>query len=143
DRMNGTLLRRSPRSPKNQRTRFRPMLHRLEDRTLLTVAAFNLDPSVSSLALSGDLQGQQFQAQPPPSTCGLTTTYTGMVTVDYDFGAGTISFRGDGTSAAADVSGNCEPLPDGSRGLAPANYGGQVNYLGTARAAVRNFVATA
>jgi hypothetical protein len=143
--MNWTLFTRSPRSPKNQapaqRTRFRPSLDLLEDRTLLALAVFVVDPGSSSLALSGDVGGAAIQQQGPGS---LVTTYEGQIDVDFDLDALTISFLNDGSSGAiADISGSWQPNINGGSGSAPANYGAQAQFLGTGRAAVRDLVANA
>src|SRR5687768_18097916 len=78
-------------------------------------ATFQVDPSASSLTVSGTAAGQPVQQQAPGS---LTTTYTGplFVQLSPDF----INFPG-GSAVTANNSGNWQPLPGGAAGSAPAN----------------------
>ena len=77
---------------------------------------FTIDPSMSSLTLSGTVPGGSLQEQGPGS---LVTTYSG--TIDADYTGSTIQFN----SAAADaaINGTWQPLPGGGAGSAPADYG--------------------
>jgi hypothetical protein len=90
---------------------------------------------MSSLTLSGSVAGFSLQQQGPGS---LVTTYSG--TIDAAFDASTIQFN----SAAADatINGSWQPLPGGSTGSAPADYGAQASFgaAGTAFGAGRNLV---
>jgi hypothetical protein len=72
----------------------------------------------------------------------LTTTYSGTGLADLT--ATSIQFL-DGSVVPAANSGSWQPLPGGTAGSAPANYGGQVSLgiLGTARFAVRGLVVDA
>ena len=79
--------------------RYRPHLHVLEDRTLLSPTAFTVDPSQSSLTLSGSLNtpfGMATLMEQGPGS--LTTTYGGTITADFDLSANTISFLGGSTT---------------------------------------------
>jgi hypothetical protein len=138
---------RSHQRPKPwSQARFRPRLDLLEDRTLLSPVTFTIDPTVSSLVLSGMVGGQPIQEQGSGS---LTTTYEGSTSADINLfqdKGGTIQFLGNaiGDEAIADISGIWQPLPDGSPGSAPANYGGAVQVFGsTAVVAVRGTAASA
>ncbi len=99
------------------------------------VATFQVDPSVSSLTVSGTALGAPILTQGPGS---LTTTYQGPLLVQ--LGSDSISFFG-GSAVAADNSGSWQPLPGGASGSAPANYGGRVVILFvTSLAAVRDAI---
>ena len=86
-------------------------------------ATFQVDPSASSLTVSGTAAGQPVQQQAPGS---LTTTYSGplFVQLSPDF----VNFPG-GSAVTANNSGNWQPLPGGAAGSAPANYGARVVIL--------------
>ncbi len=86
-------------------------------------ATFQVDPTASSLTVSGTAAGQPIQQQGPGS---LTTTYTGPLLLQLSPDA--ISFPG-GSSVTANNSGNWQPLPGGAAGAAPANYGARVVIL--------------
>lgn len=102
-------------------------------------AAFTIDPTGSSITLSGSLAGFPIAQQGPGS---LTTTYSGTGLADLT--ATSIQFL-DGSVVPAANSGNWQPQPGGTSGSSPANYGGQVNLgiLGTGRFAVRGLVVDA
>jgi hypothetical protein len=107
--------------------RFQPRLDALEDRTLLTMITFNIDPSNSSLTLSADFDAGflgrgHLDPQAPNS---LTTSYEGTLTTDLDVNGQTIKFLDDGHNAVADDSGNWVPHP-----RYPANYGGMGSISG-------------
>jgi hypothetical protein len=138
--MNWHRLVKSIRSSQRQassQVRYRPSLFVLEDRTVLSPVAFTVDPLQSSVALSGTLAGQAIHEQGPGS---LTTTAEGGFQADIDDspGGNGIVFYNNGNDIFADNSGNWQPRSDGSSGAEPANYGGMVNYLGTALAALRH-----
>jgi hypothetical protein len=145
--MNWKLFTRSSRSHKNkrpsQRVKFRPKLDALEDRTLLTVYSFVVDPTQSALTLSGSINGSPIQEQGPGS---LVTTYEGVIDADVADDLSTIQFLNDGAAATADISGAWRPRRGGSAGSDDANYGGHVHttFFGIgvdADAAVRDLVA--
>src|SRR5262245_40538661 len=77
------------------------------------VATFQVDPTVSSLTVSGTALGAPILTQGPGS---LTTTYQGPLLVQ--LGSNTISFIG-GSAVTANNSGNWQPLPGGAPGSAP------------------------
>jgi hypothetical protein len=138
--MNWHRLVKSIRSSQRQassQVRYRPSLLVLEDRTVLSPVAFTVDPSQSSMAFSGTIAGQAIQEQGPGS---LSTTFEGGFLADIDDspGGNGIVFYNSGNDLFADNSGNWQPRSDGTSGAEPANYGGMVNYLGTALAALRN-----
>ena len=98
-------------------------------------ATFQVDPTASSLTVSGTALGAPIQQQGPGS---LTTTYRGPLLVQ--LAPGTIQFPG-GSAVTANNSGNWQPLPGGASGSAPANYGGRVIILfQVSNAAVRDAV---
>lgn len=122
---------------------FRPRLDVLEDRTLLTVVTFNIDPS-STLSLVGS--SINYNGVPIPineqAPGSLTTTQEGTIAADIDTDGGTINFLDAGTAIAADISGNWRPGMGGVPNTTdPANYGGQFSILfSTNYAAIRNNV---
>jgi hypothetical protein len=118
--------------------RYRPVLDRLEDRTLLTTTTFFLDNTQDYLTLSGDIGGVNVEAQDNQGT-SLTTTYQGYLQSDVDFNNGLITFSNsnNGDGAIADNSGNWQPKDHGGSGSDPANYGAKISFLGTGYAAVR------
>ncbi len=125
------LLKPRPR----RTTRWRLYLDPLEERTLLSLTTFAVDDTQSSLALSGNAGGVALQEQMPGS---LLTAYTGSFLADVDFSKGLITFVNGDPGITAENSGDWQPLADGSAGAEPANYGGQINLLGTAVVAIRN-----
>ena len=151
--MNGRRFRKLPRrergSSASHRVRYRPRLDLLEDRTLLTLTTFMIDPTLSSISLQGSSVSYNgvpipVQEQGPGS---LTTTYEGPMVTDVDVGGGTITFLGSasGTAVAADISGQWRPGIGGTPGTTDdANYGGQVGVLGSVLyAAIRDVVTSA
>ena len=115
-------------------TRYRPHLDPLEERTLLSLTTFAIDDNQSFLTLSGGVGSIQLMQQASGS---LVTAYTGNLQADVDFPNGLITFiKGDGIMA--ENSGDWQPRADGSLGSEPANYGGQINFLGLARFAFRD-----
>lgn len=124
------------------RQRYRPRLDALEDRTVLSPFTFYVDDGVSALTLAARVSGYgltlALQGQDPAGQ-SLTTGYTGTVAADVNLDAGTITISADGTSLAAEDSGNWQPRHDGSAGSEPANYGGRVTVFGASGyAAVRD-----
>jgi hypothetical protein len=79
---------------------------------------YTLDPTASSLSVSGDLAGTPAQQQ---SAGSLITSYSG--TIHADRGAGTIQFLSGSSLDAALQSQNQEPRSDGGSGAEPADYG--------------------
>ncbi len=131
-------LTKSPNRKPQAQVRFRPNLTSLEDRLLLSLTNFYVDDTQSVLTLSGNFAGAPLQAQGAGS---LTAAYTGAFQADIDYSPGfpnAITFYNGGNDVAGENSGNWQPLSDGSSGAEPAVYGGQVSFLGTAYAAVRN-----
>jgi hypothetical protein len=113
---------------------YRPHLDPLEERTLLSLTTFTVDDTQSFLTLSGGVGSIQLMQQAAGS---LVTAYTGNLQADVDFPNGLIMFiKGDGVMA--ENSGDWQPRADGSLGSEPANYGGQINFLGMARFAFRD-----
>jgi hypothetical protein len=94
----------------------------------LSPVVFNEVQNQSPLTLSGTIAGQDMQ---PQGTGALTTTYFGTFGTDIDMTNGLIKFIGGGNDFCAANTGNWAPLPDGSDGTAPAEYGFQVS--------IRNF----
>lgn len=99
----------------------------LERRALLSTTVFHLDPSHSSVSVSGNWSGIALQEQAPGS---LTTMYEGDVTADVT--PSSITFNGPAT-ITADDNGSWQP------GGSPGNYGGTFDggFLGQIVAAVR------
>jgi hypothetical protein len=103
---------------------------------------YNITTAQSSIAISGTVtrgsETSPIQSQGPGS---LTTSYSG--TIRTDRGPGTIQFL-PGSSIDANISGSWQPMPDGSAGVAPADYGGRVSFLFgliSANVAARDFIA--
>jgi hypothetical protein len=119
--------------------RFRPNLHVLEDRTLLTSATLQVDPTQSALTITGTiysgLGNADFMEQGPGS---LTTTYSGSIQVDLDLVNQTIQFLNDGGQAVAGISGQWMPDVNGAMGSSDANYGTQFVLFGTNYTATRD-----
>lgn len=86
---------------------------------LAAPASFNLDAPNSFLILGGDVGGAQITQQGNGS---LRATYSGNVLANLSPNA--IQFV-SGNVADAGVTGNWQPLADGSAGNAPADYGGR------------------
>jgi hypothetical protein len=125
-------------------------IEELEDRLLLspTSAVFEVDPSHSSLTLSGTVNHNGIDEQDHRGSGSLTTTYSGTVAADWDLDDHTIEFNSAGTAVAANISGSWQPNVGGGNGRAPANYGATVDVFScltesvTLLAAVRNLVAS-
>ncbi|MFZ9854065.1 MAG: hypothetical protein ACO3I0_03020 [Limisphaerales bacterium] len=82
---------------------------------------FTIDPTRSSLTISGNVLGSELTAQGPGS---LTTSLLGTVRLAADGGA--IQFPGD-SRIVATTNGSWQPLADGSKGSAPASFGGRID----------------
>lgn len=96
---------------------------------------FSIDPSRSSLTLSGSILGY---AVSPQGAGSLTAAYAGSIQVSQ--AAGTIQFTG-GSLITAETNGSWQPLPGGSSGSAPADYGGvATSEFETAYAALRSIL---
>lgn len=94
---------------------------------------FTVDPSRSSVSVSGRALGNAFKGQGPGS---LTTTYSG--TINSVIVGSTIAFPG-GSAVTAANNGSWEPKVDGLPGKEPANYGATAgNFLASAKAAARD-----
>jgi hypothetical protein len=93
---------------------------------------FTIDPTQSSLTISGMVFGIAFN---PQGAGSLTTVYNGTIEVAQT--AGTIQFSG-GSLIAAQTSGSWKPLSGGGNGSAPADYGGLANVAGSAFVAFRS-----
>jgi hypothetical protein len=132
-----------PTSPTLSRhLRYQPTLSPLEDRTLPSTATLAIDPTQSSLSITGTVTiGTTTVSLVEQAPGSLTTTYEGAIHVDIDPVGHTINFLNDGVTAiTADNSGSWQPLPGGASGNAPANYGSMFTYLGTNLTALRNVV---
>jgi hypothetical protein len=120
--------------------RHQPRLDPLEDRTLLTATTFTLLPSSLSISDSRIVYGSlriPITEQGPGS---FSTTYTGTIATDIDPVGHTITFLNDGGAMTAHNSGDWQPDVGGGMGSAPANYGGQFDFLGANYAAIRDLV---
>jgi hypothetical protein len=143
--MNWRLFAKTRRL-QSSRQQFRPVLHRLEDRTVPTAYSFALDPTQSALTLSATIMtplgNGTLQEQAPGS---LTTSYEGNITADVDLGGQTITFLQDpnGNDSYADINGNWEPGRGGTPGTSDlADYGGQgMISIASAKVAVRDITA--
>lgn len=85
-------------------------------------AEFILDTPNSFLTIGGNVAGAPITQQGAGS---LRTTYVGNILANLS--PGTIEFVGG--SGDANVTGSWQPLPDGSLGSAPADYGGKFKVL--------------
>lgn len=83
------------------------------------LATFTLDPSRSSVALSGSASGAALKPQGPGS---LEAVYDGTLVLDV--GPSEIRFVG-GSRIAPRETGSWQPGPKGADGSAPASYGGK------------------
>jgi len=96
---------------------------------------FSIDPTRSSLTLSGSILGTTVTTQGAGS---LTAAYTG--TIQATETVGTIQFTGQSLITAV-TNGVWQPLPGGGAGSAVADYGGVANGgLATAYAAMRSIL---
>jgi hypothetical protein len=100
----------------------------------VSAAVFNLDPSRSSISLSGSALGFPLQEQNAGS---LTTTFSGAINVTVT--DTNIAFPGSSIITAQN-NGNWQPKAKGEPGSDPANFGGKASggFLGSVVAAVRN-----
>jgi hypothetical protein len=96
---------------------------------------FTIDPTRSSLTLSGSILGGTVTQQGPGS---LTTSYSGTILATQS--AGMIQFPGQ-SLITAQTNGIWQPLAGGGAGSAPADYGGTATItLATADAAFRSIL---
>src|SRR5262249_58378948 len=95
-----TKSRRQTTPRSSFRLPYRPKLDMLEDRTLLTVTTFMLNPNASSLSLLGSTFTASGFTVPinEQGDGSLTATQSGTITADIDLDAGTINFLNDGTA---------------------------------------------
>jgi prepilin-type processing-associated H-X9-DG protein len=103
---------------------------------------YNLITNQSSIAVSGSVSNTTLGTAPiqQQGAGSLTTAYSG--TINTDRAAGSIAFLAGGV-IDANVSGDWQPLADGSAGSAAADYGAKVSYLFgavTVNFAARNFL---
>jgi hypothetical protein len=140
-----TTTRKGATARRNSNRLFSPpAVEQLESRDLLsaTPIAFVIDPTVSSVRLSGTVNYLGSHTIEQQGTGSLTTTYQGTVAANYDpaDGAnGSLQFVTAGTSVTANNSGNWQPRSGGASGSEAANYGGKASlFLATAYVAVRN-----
>jgi hypothetical protein len=96
---------------------------------------FTIDPTQSSLTLSGSILGYSLA---PQGVGSLTTTYNGTIQATQSGGA--IQFTGQSV-ITAQTNGSWQPLTGGGVGNAPADYGAQAStFVGTAYAALRSIL---
>src|SRR5689334_11388800 len=94
---------------------------------------FTVVSTESSVSISGNVMGSPLNAQGSGS---LVTQFSGTLRAEVD--GSSIRFPGQSHLVALD-SGDWQPLPDGSDGSAPANYGGAGTFqFGDGVAAVRD-----
>lgn len=94
---------------------------------------FTIDPTRSSLTISGSVVGSELTEQGPGS---LTTSISGAVRLAAD--GVSIQFPGDSRLVAM-TNGSWQPLADGSKGSAPASFGGRIDIgLAAGDAALRD-----
>jgi hypothetical protein len=101
---------------------------------------FTLDPTQSTITISGSFQNSGLSIPlMQQSTGSLTTTFGG--TLKADVSGSTIQFTG-GSVIDAQTNGNWQPLPGGTAGSAPADFGAQGGITGlvTVKGALRNIV---
>jgi hypothetical protein len=107
--------------------------HPFQARTAPVV--FNLDPTQSSITLSGSVLNNAFKEQGPGS---LTTSFSGTIAADVT--GSMIQFIG-GSAVDAQTNGNWQPQAKGAAGSAPADYGATAaTPFATAFAAARNIL---
>ena len=117
--MHSTREKRRPRPHHTRRSDRRRALHEvLEDRSLLTVFAFQIDPNESSLALLA--AGVTSQSG---GTAGTIASYQGELRVDLDNRTAPTELQIVDSLIAANVSGTWAPGDYGGPGSAPADYG--------------------
>jgi hypothetical protein len=100
---------------------------------------FTLDPTQSTITISGSFQNSGLSFPLMQQSAGSLTTIFGG-TLKADVSGSTIQFTG-GSVIDAQTNGNWQPLPGGAAGSAPADFGGQGGGFGvTIKAALRNIV---
>jgi hypothetical protein len=96
---------------------------------------FTIDPTQSSLTLSGSILGSTFT---PQGAGSMTTVYTGTIQVTQT--PDTIQFTGQ-SLITAQTNGSWKPLAGGGNGSAPADYGAAASSaVGTVNAAFRSIL---
>jgi len=96
---------------------------------------FTVDPTQSSLTLSGSILGSTFT---PQGAGSMTTIYNGTIQVAQT--PGTIQFTGQ-SLITAQTNGSWKPLAGGGNGSAPADYGvAASSAVGTVNAAFRSIL---
>jgi len=96
---------------------------------------FTIDPTQSSLTLSGSILGNTFT---PQGTGSMTTIYDGTIQVAQT--PDTIQFTGQSV-ITAQTNGSWKPLAGGGNGSAPADYGAVASSIvGTVNAALRSIL---
>ena len=95
------------------------LAERLERRTLFATTVFTIDPSLSSVTLSGEAAGFDLKRQDDGS---LKARYEGQIVTDYTANT-SIRFLG-GSDIIAETRGNFDP------GGAPGNYAAEVRQVG-------------
>jgi hypothetical protein len=96
---------------------------------------FTIDPTQSSLTLSGSILGSTFT---PQGAGSMTTIYTGTIQVAQT--PDTIQFTGQ-SLITAQTNGSWKPLAGGGNGSAPADYGAAASSaVGTVNAAFRSIL---
>lgn len=101
----------------------------------IRAAVFTLDTNQSVISISGTVLGATFSQQAPDS---LTTHYSGSIQAAVS--GSTIQFTG-GSAIQAFTNGSWQPMPDGSAGNAPGDYGATANQtIIVANAALRNIL---
>src|SRR5438270_940642 len=103
------------------------LIERIEQRQLMSAVVFQVDPSRSSVSVSGHVSAFNLQEQAPGS---LTTHYAGTIAADLQ--GDSIAFPG-GSAVAAQNNGSWKP------GDAPGDYGAKFStgLLGTEDVAAR------
>src|SRR5262245_37020967 len=125
-----TTTRKGATVRRNSNRLFSPLdLEQLETRDILsaTPVSFVIDPTVSSVRLSGTVNYLGSHTIEQQGAGSLTTTYQGTVAANYDpaDGAnGSLQFVTAGTNVTANNSGNWQPRSGGASGSEAANYGG-------------------
>jgi hypothetical protein len=96
---------------------------------------FTIDPTQSSLTLSGSILGSTFT---PQGAGSMTTIYNGTIQVTQT--PDTIQFTGQ-SLITAQTNGSWKPLAGGGNGSAPADYGAAASSaVGTVNAAFRSIL---
>ena len=95
---------------------------------------FTIDPTQSSLTLSGSILGSTFT---PQGAGSMTTVYNGTIQVAQT--PDTIQFTGQSV-ITAQTNGSWKPLAGGGNGSAPADYGAVASSIVTVNAAFRSIL---